>query len=396
MEEVSLSLMFHNEQSLAAIQSILDVFESQYRVHVNLTVLNWTTGHAELTREALYQRGPDVSEIGSTWSSGLITMNALRPFSPHDLAQIGRPEEYIPASWNTGRVHGDERTWAIPYTADIYMIYYRKDLLQKAGLDEATAFQSHAQIDETVKRLSQIGVEMPICLPDDHHTILHTLASWVWAHGGDFCSTDGKHVLFDQPESLAGIRAYFGLLRYLSADAVKKTSNEKSIDLFCKGQAAIHFHDLPVMAPEREMLPNVFENWGIASFPKPYFMGGTNLVIWQHSSRVHAAVNLVKFLTSANTMKKLMIPFRLLPPRLAVMSTPEFLDDPFLKNLGDAANDGRSYPAVKLWGVIEERLIATLFEIRSAILSDPQADMDSIIEQKITLLAHKLNITLSQ
>lgn len=396
MKEVSLSLMFHNEQSMAAIQSVLDAFERQYYIRVNLSILSWKTGHIELTNGAIYQRGPDVSEIGSTWASGLITMNALRPFSPQDLAQIGKPEEFIPALWNTSGTPGDERTWTIPYTADTYMIYYRKDLLRKAGLDELTAFQSHVQIDETVKRLSEMGIEMPICLPDDRHTLLHTLASWVWGQGGDFCSSDGKKVLFDKPESLAGMRAYFGLFRHLTPAAFTKASCERSIDLFCHGYSAIHFHDMPVMFPEREMLPEVLENWGVAPFPKPYFMGGTNLVIWQHSKNTQAAVDLVRFLTSATSMAETVTSFRLLPTRLAVLSMPEFMNDSVLKNLENVAIEGRSYPPVRLWGMIEERLIATLFDMRSDILSNPQADIDSIIHQKIIPLAQKLNITLSQ
>jgi ABC-type glycerol-3-phosphate transport system substrate-binding protein len=244
--------------------------------------------------------------------------------------------------------------------------------------------------------MSEAGIEMPICLPDDHHTILHTLASWIWAQGGDFCSKDGKHVLFDRPESLAAIRAYFGLLSYLSPDALTKASQQKSVDLFYNGHTAIHFHDLPVMAPEQKMAPDVLGNWGTTPLPKPYFVGGTNLVIWQHSPHVHAAVNLVKFLTSVPTLRQVMGPFRLLAPRVEAMAMPKFLDKALLKDLGDIASDGRSYPAVKLWGVIEERLIATLFEIRSAILADPQINLDELIQQKITLLAHKLNITLSQ
>jgi len=80
MEELGLSLMFHNKQSLKTIESLLQEFESQARIHVNLTVLDWATGHSQLVREALYNRGPDVSEIGSTWTSDLVAMNALRPF----------------------------------------------------------------------------------------------------------------------------------------------------------------------------------------------------------------------------------------------------------------------------------------------------------------------------
>jgi hypothetical protein len=45
--------------------------------------------------------------------------------------------------------------------------------------------------------------------------------------------------------------------------------------------------------------------------------------------------------------------------------------------------------------VIEERFIDALLNIRSAVLSDSQADLDTIILQRITPLAQKLNITLS-
>ena len=48
MKEIDLSLMFHNKQALMVIRSLLDAFESQNHVHVNLNVLNWETGYAEL------------------------------------------------------------------------------------------------------------------------------------------------------------------------------------------------------------------------------------------------------------------------------------------------------------------------------------------------------------
>ena len=389
--------MFHNERSLGIIQSALDEFEKQSHIHVNLNVLNWQTGYSELTKGAIYGRGPDVSEIGTTWVSGLTAMNALRPFSPQDMAQIGKPEEFIPASWNTCRIPSDERMWAIPYTANIYSINYRKDLLQKAGIDEASAFQSHAQIAKTVRQLAQSGVQMPVVLSEDRYALLHAMTSWLWAQGGDFCTPDGKQILFDRPESLAAISAYFGLLRGLSPDVLKMAASQPySVYLFCEGQSAIHFYDLSVREKMPEMLPNVLENWGVTPFPKPSFMGGTNLVIWQHSPHVEAAMALVQFLTSVPSMAQAVIPFQMLPPRLAVMETPEFLQDQFLKNLGDVANAGRSYPSVKLWGMIEKRFVDVLFDIRSIVLSDPSVDLDALIQNKVIPVAERLNIAITQ
>jgi len=242
-------------------------------------------------------------------------------------------------------------------------------LLRKAGLDEPTAFRSHAAIDETLGRLRLDGLDIPLILPDDQHALLHSLASWVWTAGGDFCSPDGKQILFDRPESLAAMRAYFGLLRHIAPAALKTVDGARSLDVFCQGGSAIHFHDLS-LASEQQMAPQVLENLGVTSFPEPYFMGGTNLVIWQHSARTPAAVSLVKFLTSVPSMAKLVIPFRMLPPRPAVMEMPELQQEPFLSRLGPAAAGGRSYPVVRLWGVIEDRLINALSGIRTAAIAD--------------------------
>jgi multiple sugar transport system substrate-binding protein len=395
MKEIALSLMFHNPQSVPVVQAVLDEFEKQSRIHVNLKVLNWETGHAELTKGAIYSRGPDVSEIGSTWVSDLVAMNALRAFTPHDLNLIGKADEFIPASWQTGQA-GDQRMWSIPYTANIYLIHYRKDLLRQAGIDETTAFQSHENIKETVKQLAQSGVEMPIVLTEDRHALLHSMASWIWAAGGDFCSADGKQILFDQPQSLQAIQEYFGLLRYIAPHSLKRLETESSIDLFCQGQSAIHFQGVLTVGLENLMLPHVHENWGVAAFPKPYFIGGTNLVIWQHSPNIESALQLVQYLTSVKSQVQLSLPFRMLPPRLAVMSTPEYLADPMMRNLGDIPRFGRSYPAVKLWGVIEERLISGLVGIRMAMLADPSADLSTLIEQSIVPLARRLNVVLAQ
>ncbi len=401
MQEIELSIMFHNEPASAALRALLDQFESQTHIHVSLSVLPWSTGRSELNKVALYHHGPDVSEIGTTWASDLIAMNALHPFSPSEIALIGRPDEFLPSSWGTGFLAGDGQRWAIPYTADTYLIYYRKDLLRQAGVDENTAFQTHASLEEAVARLQQAGFSLPVTIPDDRHALLHTLASWVWAYGGDFCTVDGMRVQFDQPPGLRAMQDFFGLLLRVSPAGLARLAEMSSIHLFCQGQAAIHFHDLPTLTPEREMLPEVHQNWGIAPLPKPHFIGGSNLVVWKHTTHLRASIDLARFLTSVNTMAQTSRSFRMLPPRLAVMSAPEFQADPLISSLGGALEGGRSYPSIRLWGLIEDRLIDALLAVRSGLLQNASnrvtaASITALLQQHILPLAKKLNITLSQ
>ena len=73
--------------------------------------------------------------------------------------------------WNTTQVEGQDGTWAIPWFTEARSIYYRKDVLEKAGVDPATAFkdldvvQGHAAGDQgqgpghrAVRRARQEGV----------------------------------------------------------------------------------------------------------------------------------------------------------------------------------------------------------------------------------------------
>ena len=152
MDEIQLSVMLHSPQTEDVLRGLLAQFEAQERVRVRLWLLDWVTARAELTRMAMYQQGPDVSEVGTTWIPDLVAMNGLRPFTPKELAGIGGREAFVPVSWQTVSLTHDPACWALPWLAETYAIHYRRDWLRQAGVDEASAFVDHAALDATAAR----------------------------------------------------------------------------------------------------------------------------------------------------------------------------------------------------------------------------------------------------
>lgn len=397
MQEIELSIMIHTPQTVEIMRGLLDEFERQSGIHVNLTTLQWNSAHADLNRTALYHHGPDVSEIGSTWVSDLIAMNALRPFSMQEIYSFGRPEEFAAESWKTGHLINDDTQWAIPWLAETYVIHYRWDLLQRAGVDESTAFQSHAALAETVRCLQAAGIETPIEFPVnlDRFGNLHVLASWVWTSGGDFCSPDGKSVRFTEPEAMNAIRAYFDLFRLLSP-ASRKMVSERQSGLFQQGKAAISFGTL-VFGREREQAPQIVrENWCAVPLPGAHFIGGSNLVVWKHAHSDRAALDLVRFLTSQAVQARCALPQAALPPRLSALATPHIAQDPMTNVMAQSIRSGRSYYAIPLWGLVEDRLVQALMQIARCAIAEENVDLDALIHQYIHPMARKLSITLSQ
>ncbi len=398
MDELELTVQQHTPQTAAVLTGLLQQFEAQSRVRVKLRLLDWLSARAELDRVALRGQGPDVSEIGSTWVTELIAMNALRPIATAELSKIGKPQDFAAASWKTVHIEGDDSIRAVPWHAETYVIHYRTDLLRQAGLDEATAFQTHAQIDRTAQRLKEIGVPVPVELPltSDHYGTLHALASWVWGRGGDFCTPDGKQVLFDQPAALDALRSYFGLLRHLSPEGRRWMQAKEGATLFHQGKSAMAFGTIMLTQSDAGIAPEVSANWGTAVLPAPCFVGGSNLVIWNHTRHERAAVELVRFLMSDAALAQANRAMATLPPRLAVLNAPEFARDPVRRVMTQAIKTGRSYPAFRLWGMLEDRLVSALLSIGSEVLAQPDRDLRATVEQHIKPLSQRLNLTLAQ
>lgn len=400
MEEIELSVMQHTADPalmVNALLPLLDQFKAQSHIQVQLRCLDWITDRQELTKMALYRHGPDVSEVGSTLVSEKVAMNALRPFTAWELSRIGKPPEFVPACWSTTPVTSDGQVWAVPWLAEAFVIHYRKDLLRQAGVDETAAFQTHAQLAHTAARLRDNGVAIPVEHPfcADRFIALHVLASWLWGHGGDYLSADHRRVLLDQPEALAALQSYFGLLRLLSPEGRRLMIEEGNEPLFPRGKSAIAFGTIRLTTPLYDLPAEVADNWGVAALPQPSFVGGSNLVVWNHSQHAQAALELVRFLTQPVSLIQCCRSLAALPARLAALDTPEFTQDPVLNVMSAAIRGGRAYPTFTLWGLLEDRLIEALLTIGYQLLLQPDRDLRETIAQLIKPMTQRLNLTLA-
>lgn len=292
--------------------------------------------------------------------------------------------------------------WAVPWLADLRLIYYRRDLLAQAGVDEQTAFASHSQLLQTLKCLQAGGVAMPWIMPTILHPVLHNAAAWIWAAGGDLLTPDGKRTLLNQPETRTGLRAYFELGQYLSSE-IRDLDMFKAREFFWQEQAAVL-----LSSPERH-LKNLLQltdshlaaNLGAALVPGATWMGGTDLVVWQHVSRFSRAheilvLELVRFLTSQSFQSAYGQRSEFLPVRHDVLDAPPFSTDPIYRTMAQGLKMGRTFPSIAAWGLVEDKIMPTLEQIWKDVLSSSSQDLDAIIATHIEPLAQRLNTALTQ
>jgi multiple sugar transport system substrate-binding protein len=397
MAELELSVMSSTPQPPPALVAALGEFEAQSGIHVRLRVLPWVTAWAELVKVTLYKTGPDVSEIGTTWVDSFSAMQVLRHFSRPEVESLGGPSVFLPSSWLSASIPGRRPVWAIPWLSDTRVIYYRRDWLQEAGIDEETAFQTHAQLVQTLQRLEQNGVTVPWTMPTSQELpTLHTLAPWVWGAGGRFMSADGRRTRFSAPEAQAGLRDYFSLHRHIAPDA-RSLNDSQSITLFRLGQAATTVSGhwlLNSIRRGQEAIPQVVANLGVARMPGVPFVGGSNLVVWEHCRLPQRALELVRFLTGQRVQTHYLPQTELLPARLDALDTPLFTDDSFYQVIGDSLRTGNGFRAPYMWGLIEDGMVATLSALWADVFADPGLDLAQVIDERMGLLSQSLNRTL--
>ena len=396
---LELSIMNHGPRFVEEVRALLAQFEQDTRSEVNLRVLEWRDAWAELVKVALYNDGPHVSEIGNTWLSEFVSMSALRPFIGSEVARFGGAQQFLPSAWHsiTPAVNSQVAvmTWAAPWLADMRLIHYRQDLFEQAGIDPHTAFQSPQTLLETCARLQAAGVTHPVVLPTRQSRMtLHNLAGWVWGNGGDFTSPDGKKVLFVTERAKAAIYAYFDLARHIPPE-VRRRDEYQSDASFLQGDAALTISG-PWLHLSPDASPEVAAKIRQALLSGTPYIGGSHLVIWKSiSPRLERlAVELVRFLTERRIQLTCSQQVGLLPVRNEVLRTPPFSTEPFYQVLSRGLQTGRSFPAMRLWGLIEDRLVPALGNIWQRVLAEPEPALDAIIQSELEPLAQRLNQTL--
>jgi multiple sugar transport system substrate-binding protein len=405
MTEIEFSVIADAPEDTAALSILLQEFEAEYSIQVKLQHMTWDNAWPNLLEFAAFGEGPDVSQIGSTWSTTLIGMSALRPFTRREIAALGPAEAYIPAAWRSTMLAGGSQVWVLPWTAYTFILLYRRDLLQQAGIDELTAFATPAAMTQTLGQLQAAGIGTPWLVPSDeaHLDLVHISASWVWGAEGDFVSSSGNHILFNEPEARAGLKAYFEMYRYLSP-AVHGLDDEQSFKRFTQGDAAVAiggFHWVEVMKQLPDVIPEVITHLGVTNLPGIPWIGGDNLVVWNNPGRNYsikreqAAITLASYLSSRRAQIRYGQLMAILPVRFDAFSELTLTPAAYAQTIERALRTGRSHRTVNLWTRIEYQLGQALSKIAADLLAKPGADIDRLLSQHLDPLARQLDRTLN-
>jgi multiple sugar transport system substrate-binding protein len=400
MTTIEFSLIPDADTDYQTVERLMNDFKRESGIDVQLKRMEWGNAWPQLIGVATQGQGVDISHVGSTWVSSLMTMNALRPIPLHLVNKIGGDQAFVHSTWSSVIAENDRNIYGIPLSAYVYIVAYRKDLLDQAGLNPVTAFATPDALEKSVRRLEELHATenawlMPV-IPHPFNDFVHMAASWIWSSGGHIMDNRGKEVLFNSPAALAGLKSFIRLLRqvpetdYLGAD--------ECMTALIQGKAAAVITDARALnSAIQSKIPNI-KNIGAASLMSIPWSGGGSLVIWRHThgypDRLEAAYRLIEFMVRKQTMMDLASNCYTLPSRtdaLDELFPPDHALRPVMLQL---ISTGRSYRPIALWHRIEHQFGIELGTVAKNLMKDPKLDLDSSINEAMDSLAYRLNLTL--
>jgi multiple sugar transport system substrate-binding protein len=369
-QTITFWVMNNGPQPVQDTERIVAPFERQTGVHVNVKLVGWDIQLDRIKNAAVSGTGPDVTQAGTTQVPFFAALNGFSDLSG-DTSQIGGSGGYAPAVWSTTQVAGENGTWAVPWFTETRSIYYRKDVLKKAGIDPKTAFTTWDAYLNTLKtikaKVPQIDGKpiAPFGYPGKKaFDLVHDLMPFVWGAGGSELSADHKTSTIASPQAQQGIDFLASLIpQGLFDKSMLEKDGQGVEDAFKGGRLATYIGGVWILstikrADDKTWSPAARANVGVAPMPAgpsgkaPAFIGGSDLMVFKSSKHQAAAWALVKYLSGDAVQKQYAGLMGMFPAKLTAQQQ-EGTSDPAHQAFYQAIQNGRSYAPIPQWAQVE-------------------------------------------
>ncbi|WP_377270068.1 ABC transporter substrate-binding protein [Peterkaempfera sp. SMS 1(5)a] len=365
-------------------------FEQQTGIKVKLEVVPWSDLLNRILAAATSGQGPDVLNIGNTWSASLQATGALLPFDAATFDKVGGSDRFLASALASAGASGKDPA-AVPLYSMAYGLYYNKKLFADAGI--ATPPATWDELVADGQKLTKGGkyglaIEGGNLSENVHHAF--TLAT---QHDTSFFTPAGK-ASFDSPGAVAAVKQYVDFIAKdkIAAPGNAEYANNQSVTDFATGKAAmLMWQAAGANLKSHGMSPDAY---GVVPVPVPAGASGTkqsttsmvagiNMAVFKNTKNKDGALQFVKFMTSDTEQTVLNKAYGSIPPVVAAQSDPAF-STPELKTIaGVLRNSAAPLPQVPEESQFET-LIGTAVKNLLAEAASGKAVTDDTVKAELT------------
>jgi multiple sugar transport system substrate-binding protein len=240
-------------------------------IKIDATTLEWGTPfYAKVQTSAAVGEAPDIMTYHASRIPLAVQQGVMQEITPDDWTAMGLSSaDFAPATWDAVTIDGKQ--YAVPLDTHPIVLYYNKDLLEKAGmLDESgkpKGLDSREGFTATLQALKDAGVKFPLgSVTADGNFMFRTIYSLMGQQSGELM-TDGEFLAGDNGDKLANA---LGVLAEWTTAGLQSTYTDypATVALFTSGEAAMMINgvwEVPTMT-DLNAQGKLF-NWGAVELP---------------------------------------------------------------------------------------------------------------------------------
>lgn len=203
----------------------------------------------------------------------------------------------------------DGAVYGVPLMTERHVMYYRSDLLEKAGIAVPKTME---ELEAAASALNDPSNNMTgIAMRGQRVPAVTQFSSFLYSYGGDF--QDGETATVDTPEAIAAYEMYGKLLRESGPEGVTSMGWVEASALFAQGRAAFYLDaDSQAYTFLDPASSAVVDTVAYAQFPagpagsKPYSIVPWTAGINAFSEKKDASWDFIKWATSEEMFVQLM------------------------------------------------------------------------------------------
>jgi multiple sugar transport system substrate-binding protein len=277
------------------VQELVRDFTREHpEARVRVQQLPWSAAHEKLLTAIVGRATPDIALMGNTWIPEMVALGALAP-----VELPAADSSYFPGILATNVV--DDTLYGLPWYVDTRVLFYRKDILARAGYPSMPDSWDGWRAAMTAIKHNAGPGQYAIFLPTNEWPPQAILG----LQAGSPLVTDPGFGAFRQP---AFARAFDFLLSLYQDELAPPMSNTAIANLyqeFARGTFAMYITGPWNLGEFRRRLPPELQSaWGTAPLPGPTgpasgvsLAGGASLSIFRASRHRALALQLVEFLS---------------------------------------------------------------------------------------------------
>jgi multiple sugar transport system substrate-binding protein len=368
-------------------------------IHVRVQTMPWSAAHEKLLTSFVGEATPDVAQLGNTWVPEFSAIHALEPLESYiTRSEVVRPAAFFRGIWDTNVV--DDTTFGIPWYVDTRVIFYRKDLLAKAGYQSIPdSWARWRAAMEAVKR-EQGANRYAIFLPTNEWAQPMILGLQA---GSPILKDGGRYGAFSDSAFARAFDFYLSLFRDGLAPVAGTNDVANVYQEFAHGMFAMWITGPWNVGEMRKRLPpDLQHSWGTAPLPGPTgdssgvsLAGGSSIVVFRASAHKDAAWRLVEYLSRPEQQLRFSRLTGDLPASIAAWRDSSLSGDEHFHAFYTQLQRVRPIPKVAEVEIISSKLIETSEAVirghvpAERALASLDRDVDQILEKRRWILAHE-------